>query len=268
VGNGRPNPNFGAIYEDGNGVTSFYNGLAVQLHKQFSHGLMGDLSYTWSHEIDDGQGYGQDSYTFYGSSLNQYTYNGNFQFERGNGLLDLRHRLSLSFVWQPTITHRSGAFYTYVVNNWQLSSILTADSSRPTQFNSPKVFTNDSFGFPSGVVFNDFSLNGQGLNERVPFWPVNTVLAPPLIRDDIRISKIIPINERFKATINLEIFNIANNWSPTVVAVGNAYQEHNSVLTPAATPVDGEFPGCACSDGYPIDGTEARRLQISGRLTF
>jgi hypothetical protein len=184
----------------------------------------------------------------------------------------MRHRLVGSFVWQPTITHRSGAFYTYAVNNWQFSSILTVDGSRPTQFNSPKVFTNDDFGIVnaggSNEVFNDFSLNGQGLNERVPFWPVNTVLLPPLIRDDIRISKIIPINERFKASISLEIFNVANNWSPTAVAVGNAYQENNRVLTPATTPVDGEFPGCSCSDGYPIDGTEARRLQVSARFTF
>ena len=61
----RPNGNFATMAEDGNGVTSFYNGLAVQVQKRFSHGLQADLSYTWSHEIDDGQGYrGRNLRTF------------------------------------------------------------------------------------------------------------------------------------------------------------------------------------------------------------
>jgi hypothetical protein len=41
-------------------VTSSCNGRAVQLTKQFSTGS-DKLAYTWLHEIDDGQSFGQST---------------------------------------------------------------------------------------------------------------------------------------------------------------------------------------------------------------
>ncbi len=52
----RPNPKFGAIYLETNGVSSSYNGLVASFDKRFSHGFQSSASYTWAHEIDDGQG--------------------------------------------------------------------------------------------------------------------------------------------------------------------------------------------------------------------
>ena len=42
-----------------------------------------------------------------------------------------RQRFVLSWVWEPTFTHRGGAFFKYVVNNWQLSSLTTLQTGRP-----------------------------------------------------------------------------------------------------------------------------------------
>ncbi len=61
----RPNSKFQGIYQDGNAVAMNYNALAIQLHKAFTHGLMADLSYTFSHELDDGQGQGQGTPNMY-----------------------------------------------------------------------------------------------------------------------------------------------------------------------------------------------------------
>lgn len=260
---GRPNNAFGGIYEDGNGVTSFYNALVVAVHKRFSHGFMADLSYTWSHEIDDGQGYGQSTDNLYLSNNFGWLTNGNFQADRGNGLEDQPQRLVLSWVWAPTFTHRSGAFYKYVVNNWQFSSITTINSARP--YGSADVNLNDT---PVTNMFSNFSLNGTGLSERVPFWPVNSVWQPALYRDDIRLTKIFPIKERYQALVNLEIFNVSNSWSPTSMTTGNAYQEKlNSAGQAVLTLVPTAY-GQGSGDSWPIDGTEARRLQVSARFIF
>ena len=80
----RPNPNFGPIYEETNGVSSWYDGLSVTFLKRFSHGIQMDASYSWSHEIDDGQGAAtnaifSDSATPFGRIPGQYG------FDKGSG---------------------------------------------------------------------------------------------------------------------------------------------------------------------------------------
>ncbi len=49
----RPDKRYGRILQVENGGQSWYNALALQLEKRFSHGLTGQVNYTWSHAIDD-----------------------------------------------------------------------------------------------------------------------------------------------------------------------------------------------------------------------
>jgi hypothetical protein len=79
----RPNTAFGGIYQDENGVTSFYNALTLQVRKRLSHGFIADLSYTWSHEIDDGQGYGQSTSNLFLSNNFSWLVNGDYKQDRG-----------------------------------------------------------------------------------------------------------------------------------------------------------------------------------------
>ncbi len=152
---------------------------------------MADLSYTLSHELDDGQGYGQSTDNLYLSSNFAWLDNGNFKPDYGNGEEDQPQRFVLSWNWLLPMTHREGIFYTYVVNNWQLASITTIDGARPYgSANADVLETN-----PVPNFFSDFSLNGTGLSGRVPFWPINTVLEPAIYRDDIRVTKSLPFKE-------------------------------------------------------------------------
>ena len=257
--NGRPDPRYGSVDQAENGVTSFYNGLALQLRKQFSRGLQAAVSYTWSHEIDDGQGYGQATQTIFLTAPYTWLFNGNYKLDKASGLEDQRQRLAVSWVWTPTLTHRQGAFYKYVVNNWQLSSLTTINSARP--YTSPTVRLTDT---PVPGMFSNFSLNGSGLSSRVPFWQANGVLQPALYRTDARLSKILPFgkDDRYKAFFNFEVFNISNSWSPTAMT-SQAYTEAKGVLT--LTP---SAYGFGSGDSYSPDGTLARRMQLSLRLTF
>ncbi|HKQ88954.1 MAG TPA: TonB-dependent receptor [Candidatus Acidoferrales bacterium] len=265
----RPNANFGGMYEDGNGVVSFYDGLAVQLNKRFSHGLQANVSYTWSHELDDGQGFGQATQNIFLSNANAWLINGDFRADYGNGLEDQPQRFSLSWIWAPTFVRRDGALYKYLVNNWQLSSITTINSSRP--YGNPTISTS---GTPVAGMFNTFSINGYGLSGRVPFLPVSSVWQPASYRDDVRLSKILPFGERYKLYLNFEAFNISNSWSPTSMNT-RAFTEAGSctavpstcALTAVATTGPGAF-GTGSGDALNPDGTEARRLQVSARFTF
>jgi hypothetical protein len=243
------------VYETTNGVSSFYDALVVTFNKRFSHGFQSLVSYTWAHEIDDGQSSGSNAIFF---SSPTATFNGDYGFDKGSGLLDQRHRFVYSFVWSPTFVHRDGAFYKYVVNNWQLSSIMTLASGRPA--GSPSVRLTDT---PVKGMLSTNSLNG--FNEspnRVPFLPVDSLYTPPTYRDDLRLTKNFPVTEQVKVQLNFEAFNISNTWSPTSLTT-QVYTEAKGVLTLTPTAYNvGQADG-----GFP-DGTQARRLQASIRVIF
>lgn len=253
----RPDTRYNGIYQMENGVNSYYNALAVQARKRFSHGFTGQLSYTWAHEIDDGQSYGGSTNNLFFSSASYWTYNGNYKADKSSGALDQRQRVVFSWVWEPKFTTRPGAFFKYVVNNWQLTSLTTMQSGRPY---SVTVYMADT---PVSGMASSYSLNGGGLSSRVPFWPYYSQYYPARYNSDASLAKIIPLNEKgMKLALKFEVFNVANTWSATYVSSTQAYQEKGMVISP--TPLFGQ----ASADGGFPDGTQARRMQVSARFTF
>ena len=256
----RPNKSFGGIYQDENGVNSYYNALAVSAAKSFAHGFTAQLSYTWSHEIDDGQSYGESTNNLFGSNANYWTVNGDYKQNKSSGNLDQRQRFVLSWAWAPTFTHRGGAFYKYVVNGWQLSSITAISTGWPY---TVSVKVNDSSG--ATVVpgmFSNYNLSASGLSNVVPFWPYYGHYYPSRYNSDARLSKMLPIGEKgMRLALNFEVFNLSNSWSPTSISSYQAFTELKGVLT--ATPL-----GLGSADGGFPDGTQARRMQVSARFSF
>jgi len=256
----RPNKQFGGIYQDENGVNSYYNALAVHLNKRFSHGLQAQAAYTWSHEIDDGQSYGESTNNLFLSNANYWTVNGNYRANMSSGNLDQRHRVVISWVWAPTFTHRTGAFYKYVVNNWQLSSITTMAAGRPYTV-SMKVNDAASATVVSGM-FSNYNLSGSGLSNVVPFWPYYSQYYPPRYNSDARVTKVLPFGEgKMRLLLNFEVFNLSNSWAPTSISSYQAFTELKGIITP--TPLGGP----SADGGFP-DGTQARRMQVSARFLF
>ncbi|MBZ5617309.1 MAG: TonB-dependent receptor [Acidobacteriia bacterium] len=254
----RPDTRYSGIYQDENGVNSFYNALTVQVNKRLSHGLQADLSYTWAHEIDDGQSYGGSTNNLFLSGASYWSSNGNYKADKASGSEDQRHRMVFDFVWAPVITHRDGAFFKYVVNNWQLSTITTLQSGRVA--GSETVRMNDT---PVTGMFSNSTLNGSGLSNRVPFLPMNNLYTPPSYRSDARLSKIIPIGEtRARLYLNFEVFNLSNTIADTSLS-NQAYTQAKGVLTYTPT----AFGQGLADAGFP-DGTQARRMQVSARFTF
>lgn len=97
----RVDPRYGRVIQDENGLKSYYDALALQMNKRFSHGLQALVSYTWAHSIDDGQGAATDA--LYYSSPTLTTYNGDYQFDKGSSALDQRHRMVFSSSRRPSL---------------------------------------------------------------------------------------------------------------------------------------------------------------------
>jgi hypothetical protein len=252
----RPNPAFNAILEQTNGVNSWYDGLVVTLEKRFSHGFQSQASYTWSHEIDDGQGAATNA--IFGFSDAAWTYNGQYGFDKGSGALDQRQRFIYTFVWAPNPMKSNTWVAKYVVNNWQLSSITTLMSGRPQTLQVRLLDTP-----VAGMLYSGSALDGFNGNFRVPFLPLNSLYSPWVQQENFRLTKNIPlVRENMRLSLMFEAFNIANNWSPTSLAT-QAYTEAKGVLSYTPTAF-----GFGLSDGGFPDGTQARRLQVAARFVF
>jgi hypothetical protein len=261
LGNGvRPNPKYGGIYQDENGVKSYYNALTVQARKRFSRGLQANLSYTWAHQIDNGQDLAESSTSQFLSNNFYWYYNGNYNFDKGSGKLDQRHRFVLTWNWSPTFTHRDGAFYKYFVNNWMLSSITTMGTGRPT------TGTIRITGTPVPNGFSTFSINGSPLSSRVPFLPYDNLYTPAFYRSDARLTKTIPFNDRYKLYLMFDIFNLSNSWSPTSIS-NQMFTETTTNGVGVLTPTPGAY-NQPLADVGPPDGTLVRRLQVGARFVF
>ncbi len=241
-----------------NGGRSYYDGLAVQLRKRMSKGLQASVAYTWSHAIDTDLGSANFSSSVFFSGGPQGLYNGISKLDKGSANNDQRHRLVSTLVAAPHFTARTDALSRYLINNWQLSAIVTIASSYPSTatINVSNVIVN-----PAGRLSFTGSLNGFGGDNRVPFWPLNSLSMSPIWRADARVSKLLPFSERFKLYLNFEAFNITNSQYDTSVNT-QAYSASNGVLKPTAGLGVGRASG-----GFP-DGTNARRAQVGMRLVF
>jgi hypothetical protein len=102
---------------------------------------------------------------------------------------------------------------------------------------------------------------------------VNSLRATAQIGVDVRVARDVAFNERIKATLAFEAYNLLNRQTATVVnTIGYvAVPQYGSGLTTGALsgvlmPVPGLGTGLA-SQGS-ADGTNARRCQAELRITF
>lgn len=111
-------------------ASSNYNALQASLIKGATHGLLFQLSYTYSHAMDtassfENSGYGNDGARGY----NQYQPSLNY----GDSTFDARQRIVFSPVYTVPFKHGSSEFspYNLAVSGWQISGIMTAATGFP-----------------------------------------------------------------------------------------------------------------------------------------
>jgi len=260
----RPDKRYGKILQVENGGQSWYNALALQFVKRFSHGLTAQVNYTWSHAIDDANQQGASNNI--SSTFNNATFNGNYALDKGSSTLDQRHRASINWLWRPTFTTSTSTFAKYFVNGWELSGITTLASAHPvsTTMNSVSTTANGVF---QGVTLAYSTLNGSGGWNRVPFLPTSNIDIDRTYNVDARLTRSIPFSERVKANLSFEAFNVFNTIHNTSVQTAAYSVSAGGIIRPVVTNGVSHVGDGSASQGFP-DGTNARRMQAALRFTF
>jgi hypothetical protein len=120
----RPNPNYGRLRVWENVVNSNYNSLQASARRQMSHGLLLNVNYTYSHSIDNGSTWHSGATTANGTAGGEgFTTDPTHpEFDRGNSIYDIRHRLVINHVWQLPGQNMKGPLG-YVVGGWAVNGV-------------------------------------------------------------------------------------------------------------------------------------------------
>ena len=242
--NGVPgfrDPQYSVFFEATSRWDSVYTGLLVNLSKRLTHNFSYQISYTYSHSIDDGP---NPSFVLIPQD------SGNFDAERASSADDARHR----FVANAIFT--SPQSWNVALRDFSFSTIVTLQS--------PQYFTKYAGFDANGDVF--------GNNDRVGGEPRNTFKGDSLQTVDIRLERDIPIGERMKLQLMAEAFNLMN----TV----NVRYSNTSYGAADFCPADPGAPGCAGATQFYREGSpnslygtpsavfNPRQLQLAARITW
>ncbi len=220
--NTRQNPAIGYFNSAEDGANSVYNSLQVNLNKRFQRNVQGQLSYTWSHCIDDSSStYGLEEGGF--PIQNPY----NMAADRGSCAFDRRHSLVVSsLIALPFKGNFAGH---QLIEGWQVTGIATVHSGSPfnvgdgfDQAGTGNLFAYDrpnlNPGFTQGSIVTG-TLNNWYNPAAFSLPPVGEfgnfgrdVLTGPFFWDiDFSTIKDTKLSERFTLQFRAEFFNIFNH---------------------------------------------------------
>jgi hypothetical protein len=111
-----------------------FNALEVDVERQFSHGLMYQVSYTWSHNLADFV----DNLTGGSTPQNAYDYG----HEMSNSYQDVRNRFVGGVTWALPIGRgglvlKDGGPTAYILGGWQANAIVSLQGGIPFNVTAP-----------------------------------------------------------------------------------------------------------------------------------
>lgn len=140
--------------------SSIYHGLATSVIKRFERGLYLNLSYTWSHLIDDSTA---DVFSTVLTPRRAQD-NQHVGFDRSTSALDRRHRLTISTIYDLPFFKQSNWFAKNLLGNWEIAPIYTLESPEfATVQSGPGPDSNlDGDTFTDRVIFNPAGKSATG----------------------------------------------------------------------------------------------------------
>ena len=180
------------------------------------------MGYSWSHAIDN------VVLEFGGGAAGPQPQDPrNLRAERGNSIIDLRHRLTASYLWElpfgkgkPFLNH--GGILNVALGGWQTNGILT-DSNRPAVLARTADIDHERHGQPSGCHRNsDLSTKPCSAGSiralsprrrRTPTaTPPATACSDPAAPTGICLcSRILSFSEQMRFEFRAEAFNVFNH---------------------------------------------------------
>jgi hypothetical protein len=269
--NRRANPALGYFNSSEAGANSSYNSLQVNLNRRFQRNVQGQLSYTWSHCIDDSSG----TYGLEGAFPTQNPYNA--KADRGDCLFDRRHSLVASSMYAIPF---QGKFTGHqLFEGWQLTGIATVHTGIPYTLNdgfdqagTGNPFANDrpnlKPGFNAGSIttgkltqwFNPAAFSLPPVGE---FGNVgrDTLTGPFFWNIDFSVIKNTKFSERYTLQFRAEFFNVLNHadWGQPNAAIFTQGFAANGSPVYSVSPAAGQITTLA---------NNMRQIQFALKLLF
>lgn len=218
----RPYPQFNSIQIQESSASSSYHSLQVGAERRFAQGLLFLAGYTYAKSIDD-----TSTWLGLGGQESQFPQNPrNLRAERGRSGFDLRHRFTLSTVYElPFRSENKGL--DLLIGGYQVSGILTLRTGYPFSViagntdtanitgtgtaNSRLNVISDPFAnVPAGFFFNPAAFARPaagtfGSSGR------NAFSGPGAQQLDFSVLKVLRFSERFSVQLRGEAFNVLNH---------------------------------------------------------
>jgi len=249
--NSKASSFYGHVYNVQNNGSSSYTAGVAQFRKRMWHGLTVDASYTWSQSLDTQSG------PLLFNTVPLSSYNGAYGLDKGKSNLDQTQRGIVQLVWQPRLTRSTSTAARFVLNGWQFSAIATVATGLP----ETAVVQVNGQQFAGLTMTYTNSMNGTGGWNRMPLDQINSLSTGSMHPVNARLTRSLPFTDRFRGELIFEAFNALNSQFNTSV---------NTVAYVAQTGVLKPVPGVGAGNASwgPLDGTNARRMQVAFRLTF
>jgi hypothetical protein len=259
VARNSKNELIGSVLLYSNAAKSSYDSLQMQLQKRLSRNITGQISYTWSHTIDNATGV----FNGIGDSKNQGRQGPanpfDLNFDRGNSALDIPHLLSANAIvdlpfgkGQRYLNH--DGIVNGVFGGWQLNTVVSGRSGFPFSVVCQCDLIRPSLiGDPFANVPADRFLNAAAFSTTTGITTItnqaaqvvrfgnlgrNTFRGPSIWNTDLSVFKNthLPITENTRFQFGMEFFNVFNHTNFTV-------PNNNSSDAGSFGRFDAAFPG-------------------------
>ena len=215
---------------------STYHGLQTQISRTLTNGLQFQGAYTFSHEIDNSTA---DFFSTVISPRRPQDFR-NLPAERGNGLLDHRHRFTMQVSYDlPFFAHDANWVKKNVLGNYQFIPVYTYETGQWGTVQSGRDANMNGDSAPDRAIFNPAGQKGvgsdvialtnsggdtvayQAKNPNAQYIRASTgayatstrgnVLTPPINNFDISAAKHIKFGERYQIDFLAQAFNLFNH---------------------------------------------------------
>ena len=244
----RPIAAFTRISQFESSANSIYYGLISEIKKRMSRNFQGQLSYTWSHVIDDVPdatavvpfSSGDDAKLLFDPRQSRG--------DRASGANDQRQRLVISGIWDLS-HYADGANPTakVILGGWELATIFAAQTGQRY----------------TGRINSDLNNDSNSQTDRVPSEGRNRFVLPNTWSVDSRVSKSFNFTESVRLQLLVEAFNLLNHFNTLAVKTVE-YSVVGGKLVPQTTGINAF--GVPAGAGSNLNG--ARIFQLGAKIIF
>jgi hypothetical protein len=256
----RINNSFGPVTALTSNVNASYNALTMEAQRRSRRGVEFRAAWIWSKAVDEGQSTGSTPGS--NTQFDPFT----VRYDKGLSRLNFPHKVVVSAEWEPRLKTNE-RWLSQIANGWMASGIFYETSGRPYSY--------EIFG-GTQLTGGRQSINGAGGAVYLPTVGRNTLRLPDTSRLDLRLARLVRVNEHVRVRGTAEAFNLFNHVNYTGVQ-----QRAFLVGTPAAgvTPLSFQDAATVAAEGLNVRSfgafTEAgtsvareRQLQLGLKVEF